>query len=254
MTERTIRSGTVPVHVVDYGGAGQAVVLLHGGGRSSSDWDKVAIQLRALGRRPVALDLRGHGLTPAADWSWELALSDVAVVVDTLGLTRPAIVGHSLGGMIAALWTLGHPDCPLAVNLDGHGNPTRPDHYAGLRPTAAALAHDALRTALVSMADGVDVHFKTIMRGIDELDLFAVYRRARGPLVVTRGTESMADILPTAAQGAWRAYEQWTRDQLIAASAANSAMEFIETPTGHDAHRENPELVTAIVHHRMPTG
>jgi hypothetical protein len=30
-------------------------------------------------------------------------------------------------------------------------------------------------------------------------------------------------------------------------------MEFIETPTGHDAHLEEPELMTTIIHRRMPT-
>lgn len=53
----------------------------------------------------------------------------MAAVVDTLGLDRPAVVGHSLGGMVAALWAAGHSSCRLAVNLDGHGNPTRADQY-----------------------------------------------------------------------------------------------------------------------------
>jgi pimeloyl-ACP methyl ester carboxylesterase len=112
-------------------------MLLHGGGRSSGDWDGAAVRLRALGRRPVALDLRGHGSTATADWSWDLALSDIAAVVDALGLIRPAVVGHSLGGMIAALWAAAHPDCPLAANLDGHGNPTR-----GTRPMLNYLGNN----------------------------------------------------------------------------------------------------------------
>jgi pimeloyl-ACP methyl ester carboxylesterase len=40
-------------------------------------------------------------------------------VVDALGLIRPAVAGHSLGGIIAALWAAAHPDCPLAANLSG---------------------------------------------------------------------------------------------------------------------------------------
>jgi pimeloyl-ACP methyl ester carboxylesterase len=252
VAERTVQCGPVPVHVVDYGGAGRAVVLLHGGGRSSSDWGDVAVRLRVLGRRPVALDLRGHGSTPAADWSWELALSDIATVVDTLSLIRPAVVGHSLGGMIAALWATEHSDCSLAVNIDGHGNPTRADQYAGLGPAEAARAHAALQAALGSMSGALDDHFAAIMRSIDDLDLFAVYRSARSPLLVTRGTSSMAELLPPDAQEAWRAYEQWTRDKLIATSAANAAVEFVETSTGHDAHLEKPELVTNLIHNRMP--
>jgi pimeloyl-ACP methyl ester carboxylesterase len=139
---------------------------------------------------------------PTADWSWDLALSDIAAVVDALGLIRPAVVGHSLDGMIAALWAAAHPDCPLAANLDGHGNPTQPHQYAGLGPNAAARAHDVLRAMLATMADGLDDQLKAIMRSIDDLDLFAVYRRAYSRLVVTRGTQSMAEILPADAQQA----------------------------------------------------
>jgi pimeloyl-ACP methyl ester carboxylesterase len=55
----------------------------------------VVARLRALGARPVTLDLRGHGSTPAAPWAWEPAVADVAAVVSALGLTRPVVAGHS---------------------------------------------------------------------------------------------------------------------------------------------------------------
>ncbi|WP_182908856.1 alpha/beta fold hydrolase [Microbispora sp. H13382] len=65
---------------------------------------------------------------------------DVAAVAEEYGLHRPMIVGHSLGGMFAALWAGEHAECPLAVNLDGHGNPTRPDQFFGLDEVSAADA------------------------------------------------------------------------------------------------------------------
>jgi pimeloyl-ACP methyl ester carboxylesterase len=82
-----IRSGVVPLSVLDHGGGGSAVVLLHGGGRSGLDGDQVAERLGTLDYRSVA--------------------------VDTLGLSRPAVVGHSPGGMVVALWAAGHRSCPL---------------------------------------------------------------------------------------------------------------------------------------------
>jgi len=51
-----------------------------------------------------------------------------------------AIVGHSLGGMVAALWATTHAECPLAVNIDGHGSPSSPGQYAGLEPKDALAA------------------------------------------------------------------------------------------------------------------
>ncbi|QUH06486.1 hypothetical protein HUO13_35445 [Saccharopolyspora erythraea] len=70
--------------------------------------------------------------------------------------------------------------------------------------------------------------------------------------MITRSTRSAAEILPAANRDAWRAFERWTREQLVAASEANPAVEVVETPTGHDAHRERPELVTALIRERLP--
>jgi pimeloyl-ACP methyl ester carboxylesterase len=233
----------VPLHVRSSGG-GRPVVLLHGGGRSVADWDDVAAALAALGYAPVAVDLRGHGRTPAAPWSWPAALSDVAAVVAELGLDRPAVVGHSLGGMVAALWATEHPECPLAVNADGHGNPTRADQYAG---TADPAAVAALQETLEGMRAALDPQMAEVMRAIEALDLFGVYARARCPLVVVRGGESMAGLLPDAAQPAWTAYEQWVLDRLTAAAQASPLVDLVVTPTAHDVHLERPDLLVSLV-------
>ena len=66
-------------------------------------WDFVVAELRDL-VRPVVLDLRGRGLSARGP---SYALSDYAAdaeaVVDRLGLGRPILLGHSLGGRIAAV-------------------------------------------------------------------------------------------------------------------------------------------------------
>jgi pimeloyl-ACP methyl ester carboxylesterase len=251
MQETTVPSDGVALHVLDRGGRGQPVVLLHGGGRDLHDWDDVGALLAALGHRVVAVDLRGHGRTPRAPWTWELALRDVSAVVRALGLERPAVVGHSLGGMVAALWAAGHPECPLAVNLDGHGNPTRPDQYAALDPDDGARAHERVQEVLAVMRAGLDEQMTEVMAAIDELDLPQVYRAARCPLLVTRGRQSMAGLLPGDAQEGWRGYEAWVRDQLAAAAAATPLLDVEWTDTAHDVHLEAPETVTQLVDRRL---
>jgi pimeloyl-ACP methyl ester carboxylesterase len=214
-----IESAGVPLHVADSGGGGQPVILLHGGGRSLGDWDAVRPLLTSLGYRVVAVDLRGHGATPAAPWTWELApLQDVAAVITGRQLHRPAVVGHSLGGMIAALWATRHPECPLAVNLDGHGNPTRPDQYVGLDPRTAADQQARVRDVLEGMRGSLDGQMREVMAAIDALELAQTYRSTLCPLLVTRGTRSMAELLPEAAQPGWRAYEAWVRQALLDAA------------------------------------
>jgi pimeloyl-ACP methyl ester carboxylesterase len=249
LVEIVVDSSGVPVHVVDRDVDGPPVVLLHGGAGSSGDFADVADRLAALGLRPVALDLRGHGRTPPAPWSWGAAVSDVEAVVAELELGEPVVVGHSVGGMVAAHWATTHAACPLAVNLDGHGNPTRRDQYAGLSGNSPEV--DALVTWLAGAVGQIDPYLAQLMRAIDELDVLALYRRTRCPLLLTRGTESLAEIVPAEAQPAWAAYERWLDGQLVALADELPLVELAFTPTGHFVHVEAPELLVNLLHGRL---
>jgi pimeloyl-ACP methyl ester carboxylesterase len=249
VVERVVRSAGVPLHVVDRDVDGPPVVLLHGGGGDSGDWADGADRLAALGFRPVALDLRGHGRTPPAPWTWDAVLADVEAVVADLGLGQPAVVGHSLGGLVAALWATEHPECPLTVNIDGHGNPTRRDQYSGLAPDSPPV--EALVAWLAEVATRIGPHMAEVMQAIDDLDVLDVYRRARWPLLLTRAGESLAELLPAEAQPAWVAYERWLDEQLAAIAAEVPGVELVGTPTGPFAHVEAPELLVNLVHQRL---
>lgn len=123
-------SGGVRIAVREYGGSGPAVLLVHGGGRTLADWSLVA-PLLVPRFRVVAMDLRGHGHSGDGPLVWEDILDDVGSVISHCQLDRPAIVGHSLGGMAAAMWASRVPGCPAAINLDGQGL-GRPEQYDGL--------------------------------------------------------------------------------------------------------------------------
>jgi len=127
VTEHRITTPHGTVAVVDYGGEGPDVLLLHGGGRTLADWVLVRPHLR--GRRVVAADFRWHGFSSdEGDVSLEASADDVEAIIAALGLDNPAIAGHSLGGMVAAVYATRHPDCPGVANLDGHGKRTLDEH------------------------------------------------------------------------------------------------------------------------------
>ncbi|WP_106400131.1 alpha/beta fold hydrolase [Actinocorallia populi] len=129
----TITDHDIPLAVRDSGGDGEPVLLLHGLGGTLEAWDALGLE----GRRTVAMDLRGHGLSGDGPWSWENVLDDIEAVVKHLGLGVPAVVGHSLGGMLAVLWSLRHPECPGIVDLDGlRSAENDPDNYPGMEPAA----------------------------------------------------------------------------------------------------------------------
>jgi len=68
----------------------------------------------------VAVDLRDHGRSARhdpADWSFELCADDLAAFCTTLGIHRPVVLGHSMGGCIAMLLAIRHPDVPGSLIL-----------------------------------------------------------------------------------------------------------------------------------------
>ena len=104
--------GEVTLSVRTWGDpAGHPVVLLHHLAGDSDDWAVVAEALAADGRWVVAPDLRGHGAsgrTPA--YSLALMRDDVLALADSLGVERFDLVGHSLGGSVAALVAVTAPE------------------------------------------------------------------------------------------------------------------------------------------------
>lgn len=77
------------------------VLLLHGTGATARDWDSVAGDL-ARDRVVHAVDLRGHGLSSwPGDYSIEAMGRDVLGLLPVLGGSLD-LVGHSLGGLVAA--------------------------------------------------------------------------------------------------------------------------------------------------------
>jgi 3-oxoadipate enol-lactonase len=94
------------------------VVLLHGGGEDSSTWDSVVAGL-AGDHRTVAVDLRGHGGSERPGvYSFELMRDDVAALLDALDLTGVALVGHSMGGVVAYLLAQERPELVRRLVLE----------------------------------------------------------------------------------------------------------------------------------------
>lgn len=104
-------SGVAKLHHVDLGGAGKPPMLvLHGLLGSSRNWQTTG---RDLGEHfhVVALDARNHGRSPhSEEMSFAAMAGDVIAWMDTRGLARADIVGHSMGGKTAMLLACRHPE------------------------------------------------------------------------------------------------------------------------------------------------
>jgi pimeloyl-ACP methyl ester carboxylesterase len=98
---------------------GQAVVLLHGGSYWAMAWAGTIEALRQAGFRVVAIDQIGYGKSskPLIPYSLDLHAANTKRVLDHLGITRAALVGHSYGGMKASRFALNYPEATTHVAL-----------------------------------------------------------------------------------------------------------------------------------------
>jgi pimeloyl-ACP methyl ester carboxylesterase len=125
--DRVINANRLNLHLLEWGDAGEVVLLLHGFLEHAHVWDWVAPQLADAGYHVFALDWRGHG-----DSEWIGAggyyhfidyVADLAALVRELG-GRVALVGHSMGGGAAVLYAGTEPARVRAlVSIEGLGVP-----------------------------------------------------------------------------------------------------------------------------------
>lgn len=91
-------------------GSGPALLLLHGIGDSSASWVPL---MRPLAEQFTVIvpDLLGHGESdkPRADYSVAAFANGMRDLLDVLGFDKATVVGHSLGGGVAAQLTYQHP-------------------------------------------------------------------------------------------------------------------------------------------------
>jgi pimeloyl-ACP methyl ester carboxylesterase len=109
--DRFVESAGLRIHVRDRAGDGAPIVFVHGGMAHARWWDFVTPRFEGA-HRVVTVDLRGHGdSAPSPDEAYGLAdyATDVAAVLDALGLARPILVGHSLGAFVSLRLALDRP-------------------------------------------------------------------------------------------------------------------------------------------------
>lgn len=151
-----VQISTGRLHYVDRG-TGPAVVMIHGLGTQLGNFDQFLIDALADTHRCIALDRPGMGWSDRpeeAPANPRAQAAQVVELIDALGLERPLIVGHSLGGAIALCLALDHPDkcrgLALLAPLTRAGDPPSPIFapLAITSPLVRRLAAHTLATPL----------------------------------------------------------------------------------------------------------
>src|SRR5438045_5267057 len=83
----------------DERGAGEPLLLLHGGTGIGADWQQVFTSGDPAGWRVIVPDLRGHGRStnPSRAFTFRQAALDVFALLDHLGIARIKAIGLSMG-------------------------------------------------------------------------------------------------------------------------------------------------------------
>jgi 3-oxoadipate enol-lactonase len=244
-------------------GGERPVVLLHGvgGGRACFD-DALSGTGRALaaaGFDAIALDLPGYGDSPAIEPTTLAGMAaSVLATIDALGVDRVAIVGHSMGGMVAQELMALAPQRVSALVLlatsPAFGKPGgawQAEFLAQrLAPLNAGAGMQGLAPGLVlGMAapgapDDAVARAALLMAGVPE----ATYRRALAAIAGFDRRELLADLrLPVLCLAG--SEDRNAPPAVMRQMAARIAgAEYRELPgVGHLAHMEAPQAVNAAL-------
>jgi len=168
--------------------------------------------------RTVAVDLRGHGASDKPQGSYALSgfADDVVWLCNELGVKKPIVVGHSMGGMTALELAVRHPDAAaaivvcdspmampaaLAANLADLTTQLRSPNW---RPVHRAFISDALFNAaddpkrkekiLADMTSAPDHVTLGCWEGIVGADMDGDLRKVKVPFLYLAAEPQLADI------------------------------------------------------------
>ncbi|MFD7387055.1 alpha/beta fold hydrolase [Streptomyces sp. NPDC059852] len=231
---------------LDFGGRGRPLLALHGHFNEGRTFAHLA---RALFPhwRVVAPDQRGHGFSDRGpDFSREGYVADARALITHLGLERPVVLGHSLGGVNAYQLAARHPELVSALVIEDIGTEIDDDlsfclSWPHRAPSRAALIErlgDSARyltDALREYADGWGLAFRAedMVTSVGQVngDHWDDWLATDCPALLVHGTRS--DTLT----------EAHAKDLVSRRPHTRLA----QLPTGHTVHETDPEGYAATV-------
>ena len=143
MTEHTVARDDVTLCVETFGrSTDPAILLVHGACASMLWWEEdFCARLAAGGRYVIRYDQRDTGRSTAwpvgaPDYGFADLADDGLAILDALGIQRAHIVGRSMGGAVALILAVDHPDRVSSVTFTNTTPGTGPDGQPLPEPSA----------------------------------------------------------------------------------------------------------------------
>lgn len=102
-------------------GNGKTVLLLHGKNFSGAYWGNVMKKLLSKGYDVIAPDQIGFGQSAMPEdyqYSFQQLAKNTKVLLDSLGIKKVIVLGHSMGGMLATRFALMYPETTTQLILE----------------------------------------------------------------------------------------------------------------------------------------
>lgn len=182
-----IGEATIAFQVV---GEGPPVLLIHGLS-GSSRWWRYNIEPLARDFRLYLIDLIGFGASRGARFVLRDAAMHLATWMAQLGIARASVVGHSMGGHIAADLAAERPELvERLVLVDAAVLPLNRNHVQYARHLARELRQLRLNFLPILMTDALRAGPRTVWHAADELlhaDLRPKLERIAAPTLMIWG-------------------------------------------------------------------
>jgi len=139
-------------------GNGKAVLLLHGKNFFGAYWRETISILSRNGYRVIVPDQIGFGKSskPNIHYSFHLLATNTKKLLDALGVKEVAVVGHSMGGMLATRFALLYPEAVTYLVLE---NPIGLEDYRSIVPYTSL--EELYRQELKATEAGIRAYHKT---------------------------------------------------------------------------------------------
>lgn len=99
-------------------GTGIPIVILHGLYGSSDNWMTIARKLAEHNFQIIAVDHRNHGNSPhTSEHLYEDMITDLAWLLNDLGIEKTHLIGHSMGGKVAIGFAADYPEKVLSLTI-----------------------------------------------------------------------------------------------------------------------------------------
>lgn len=251
--------GDVELQYVDFGGAGETALLLHGLCGTADEWADTALWLSET-HRVIAIDQRGHGRSTRRPISVrpQSFVDDAVHVFNHLGLRPGLVVGQSMGARIAFSLAAQHPNL-VARLIVVEATPTvAPDDkgYENIKALLQAwpvpfgsleaakeffggtsLAARVWAESLEERNDGlwprfdIDIMLRTI-REFHQIDWWPIWRQVKQPTLIIGGEKSTSV----------------NKADFVKMIEAVPQSTYVDVQgAGHDVHLERPEAWRRLV-------